>query len=217
MLVELKQPAPKVELFTTAVRHSLGDFELITLSDGFISLDGGAMFGIVPRPLWEKRLPPDDANRIPLGMRPLIVRDGKTTVIIDAGCGDKMDEKSTQIYKLDRRYHLDHSLADAGLSAGDIDIVIASHLHFDHVGGFTKIGPGGALSAAVPQREICRASRRVGGCHASARAQSRQLPAGELRPAERRRRGDARRRWGGDHPWSPLPAIGRTHARTTRS
>src|SRR5215218_4464901 len=84
VLVELKQPAPKVDKFTTVGRRTLGDFELITLSDGFFGLDGGAMFGVVPRTLWEKRLPPDDANRIPLGMRPLLVRDGKQTIIIDA-------------------------------------------------------------------------------------------------------------------------------------
>ena len=150
-LVELKQPAPKVELFTTPVRRRLGDLELITLSDGFMGLDGGAMFGVVPRTLWEKRLPPDDANRIPLGMRPLIVKNGTTTAIIDAGCGDKMDPKLVQIYKLDRRYHLDHSLADAGLSAEDIDLVIASHLHFDHVGGFTKIGKDGSIVPRFPK------------------------------------------------------------------
>ena len=151
VLVELKQPASKVELFTKGGRHTLGDFELITLSDGFISLDGGAMFGVVPRTLWEKRLPPDDSNRIPLGMRPLIVRSGKTTVLIDAGCGDKMDPKLAQIYKLDRRYHLDHSLADAGVSVEDIDIVVASHLHFDHVGGFTRIGKDGAIVPRFPK------------------------------------------------------------------
>ena len=151
VLVELKQPAPRVELFTSAVRHTLGDLELITLSDGFIGLDGGAMFGTVPRPLWEKRLPPDDANRIPLGMRPLIVRNGRTTAIIDAGCGDKMDPKLAQIYKLDRRYHLDHALAEAGLTAADVDLVIASHLHFDHVGGFTAIGKDGSLVPRFPK------------------------------------------------------------------
>jgi methylmalonyl-CoA epimerase len=151
VLVELKQPASKVELFTKGGRHTLGDFELITLSDGFMGLDGGAMFGVVPRTLWEKRLPPDDSNRIPLGMRPLIVKSGKTTVLIDAGCGDKMDPKLAQIYKLDRRYHLDHSLADAGLSADDIDVVVASHLHFDHVGGFTKIGKDGAIVPRFPK------------------------------------------------------------------
>ena len=151
VLVELKQPAPKVEMFKTVGRHALGDLELITLCDGFIGLDGGAMFGVVPRPLWEKRLPPDDANRIPLSMRPLIVRTGKTTLLIDAGCGDKIDAKSAQIYKLDRRYHLDHSLAEAGLAAEDIDIVLASHLHFDHAGGFTAIDSHGSIVPRFPR------------------------------------------------------------------
>jgi len=151
VLVELKQPAPKVEMFKTVGRHILGDYQLITLSDGFIGLDGGAMFGVVPRPLWEKKLPPDDLNRIPLSMRPLIVRTGQLTMIIDAGCGDKMDAKSAQIYKLDRRYHLDHSLAEAGLSVEDIDIVLASHLHFDHVGGFTAIDNSGSIVPRFPK------------------------------------------------------------------
>jgi glyoxylase-like metal-dependent hydrolase (beta-lactamase superfamily II) len=151
VLVELKQPAPRVEMLTTVGRHTLGDVELMSLSDGFFALDGGAMFGVVPRTLWEKKLPPDDANRIPLGMRPLIVEAGGKTLLIDAGCGDKMDPKSAQIYKLDRRYHLDHSLADAGLSAEDIDIVVASHLHFDHVGGFTALDKGGRLVPRFPK------------------------------------------------------------------
>jgi methylmalonyl-CoA epimerase len=150
VLVELKQAAPKVEMFKTVGRHTLGDLELITLADGFFALDGGSMFGTVPRVLWEKRLPPDDANRIPLSMRPLIVRSDRHTMIIDAGCGDKWDAKSAQIYKLDRRYHLDHALAEAGLSAADIDIVLASHLHWDHVGGFTKIGTNGAIVPRFP-------------------------------------------------------------------
>jgi methylmalonyl-CoA epimerase len=150
VLVELKQPAPAVPLFRTPVRHTLGDLELITLSDGFIRLDGGAMFGTVPRTLWEKRLPPDDANRIPLGMRPLIVR-GDQTLLIDAGCGDKMDAKNAAIYGLDRSYHLDHSLAEAGLTPDDIDIVLASHLHFDHVGGFTSRAADGSIVPRFPK------------------------------------------------------------------
>lgn len=150
VLVELKQPAPKVEMFKTVVRQPLGDLELITLCDGFIALDGGAMFGVVPRPLWEKRLPPDDANRIPMTMRPLIVRNGTDTMIIDAGCGDKMDAKSAQIYKLDRRYHLDHALAEAGVSPDEITIALASHLHFDHVGGFTTRAADGTLVPRFP-------------------------------------------------------------------
>lgn len=150
VLVELKQPAPKVEMFKTVGRHALGDLELITLADGFFALDGGSMFGTVPRTLWEKRLPPDDANRIPLSMRPLIVRSNRHTMIIDAGCGDKMDAKSAQIYKLDRRFHLDHALAEAGVAAEDIDIVLASHLHWDHAGGFTTIGRNGAIVPRFP-------------------------------------------------------------------
>jgi glyoxylase-like metal-dependent hydrolase (beta-lactamase superfamily II) len=114
-----------------------GDLELISLSDGFFKLDGGAMFGVVPKPLWEKRAPADDQNRIQLAMRPLLVR-GARAMIIDAGIGDKMDEKSARIYGLDRTRHLDHSLAEAGISPDQIDIVLATHLHFDHAGGFTE-------------------------------------------------------------------------------
>ncbi len=160
VLVELKQPAvgaragrpATVPLFRTPVRHALGDLELVTLSDGFFALDGGAMFGVVPRTLWEQRLPPDDRHRIPLGMRPLIVR-GERTLLIDAGCGDKMDAKSAAIYGLDRSYHLAHSLAEAGVAVDEIDLVLASHLHFDHIGGFTERRadgtPGAALSAGA--------------------------------------------------------------------
>jgi methylmalonyl-CoA epimerase len=150
VLVELKQAAPKVARFRTPVRQTLGDLELVTLSDGFFALDGGAMFGVVPRPLWEKRLPPDDRNRIPLGLRPLLVR-GEQNVLIDAGCGDKMDARSAAIYGLERAYHLDHALAEAGLSVEDIDLVVASHLHFDHVGGFTARRADGALVPRFPR------------------------------------------------------------------
>ena len=190
VLVELKQAARprRAALQPHRCRATrFGDLELITLSDGFFRLDGGAMFGTVPRTLWDKRLPPDDRNRIPLGMRPLIVR-GERTLLIDAGCGDKMDAKSAEIYGLERAYHLDHSLAEAGVSPDDIDIVLASHLHFDHVGGFTGRAPDGRIVPRFPTRALHRASRRVGRRDAPARAQSRQLPAGELRAARRGRR-----------------------------
>src|SRR4029450_5224708 len=113
-----------------------GDLELISLFDGYLRLDGGAMFGVVPKPLWEKRTPPDERNRITLAMRPLLVRGASGVMLIDAGIGDKMDAKSTAIYAVDRSRNLDHSLADVGLNAESIDLVLASHLHFDHAGGF---------------------------------------------------------------------------------
>jgi methylmalonyl-CoA epimerase len=156
VLVELKQgsrtkPAAthSPTRMTTPARYALGDLELITLSDGFLHLDGGAMFGVVPRTLWERRLPPDAGNRVTLGMRPLLIR-GERTVLVDAGCGDKMDPKSAEIYGLVRGYNLTHALADAGLTAADIDVVVASHLHFDHVGGFTARSEAGALVPRFP-------------------------------------------------------------------
>ena len=127
----------------------LGDLELVPLLDGFFRLDGGAMFGVVPKPLWQRRAVPDERNRITLGLRPLLVR-GDKTMIIDAGIGDKMDDKSRDIYAIDRAHHLDASLASAGAAASDIKIVLASHLHFDHAGGFTVRAAGGELVPRFP-------------------------------------------------------------------
>ena len=116
----------------------LGSFELVSLSDGRFRLDGGAMFGVVPKPLWEKRAPADERNRIALALRPLLVRTLDHNVLIDAGIGDKMSPKEVAIYAIDRQHSLDESLASVGLTPEDIDVVIASHLHFDHAGGFTS-------------------------------------------------------------------------------
>jgi glyoxylase-like metal-dependent hydrolase (beta-lactamase superfamily II) len=129
---------------------TLGDFELTPVLDGYFRLDGGAMFGVVPKPLWEKRAQADERNRIQLGMRPLLVRDATRLMIIDAGIGDKMDAKSADIYGLDRRENLDVTMARAGVTAADIDLVIASHLHFDHAGGFTVKDASGALRPRFP-------------------------------------------------------------------
>jgi glyoxylase-like metal-dependent hydrolase (beta-lactamase superfamily II) len=130
---------------------TLGDFELVPLLDGYFRLDGGAMFGVVPKPLWEKRAPADARNRILLGMRPLLVRDAERLMIIDAGCGDKMDAKHAEIYGLDRRENLDVTMARAGVKADEIDLVIASHLHFDHAGGFTALDASGAIRPRFPK------------------------------------------------------------------
>jgi glyoxylase-like metal-dependent hydrolase (beta-lactamase superfamily II) len=142
-----------------------GDLELISLSDGFFRLDGGAMFGVVPKPLWEKRAAADDRNRITLGLRPLIVR-GDQTMIIDAGIGDKMDAKSIAIYGIDRSRNLDHALADRGLDARSIDIVLASHLHFDHAGGFTRREATGTLVPRFPRaRYVARTAEWEDATH----------------------------------------------------
>jgi methylmalonyl-CoA epimerase len=151
VLVELKQP-PSVGREPSVQRHRLGDLELISLSDGFFRLDGGSMFGVVPKTMWARKAAPDDRNRILLSMRPLIVR-GHRTMIIDAGMGDKESAKFHDIYGVERDRHLDHSLADAGLEPEDIDIVLASHLHFDHAGGFTMRDAGGRLRPRFPRAQ----------------------------------------------------------------
>ncbi len=124
----------------------LGDLELTALFDGFFRLDGGAMFGVVPKTLWEKRIPADEKNRITLSMRPLLVRGNGLTMLVDAGIGDKMDARNTSIYVIDRSRNLDHSLSDAGLDSRGIDLVLASHLHFDHAGGFTVRDSAGNIA-----------------------------------------------------------------------
>src|SRR5262245_27888919 len=96
------------------------------------------MFGVVPKPLWQKRAPADDKNRILLGYRPLLIKTPQHNVLIDAGIGDKMSPKEVEIYAIDRTPGLEQGLATAGIAMNDIDIVIASHLHFDHAGGFTR-------------------------------------------------------------------------------
>ena len=120
----------------------LGDFELQPLLDGTFRLDGGAMFGVVPKALWERRARPDERNRIPLAMRPLLVRGAGQNVLIDAGVGDKLGPKDVEIYAIDRREALSRSLANVGLGPEDIHVVIATHLHFDHAGGFTSVVDG---------------------------------------------------------------------------
>jgi methylmalonyl-CoA epimerase len=136
VLVELKQarePGARLEV----ARLPFGDLQLTTLHDGPFRLDGGAMFGVVPRPLWEAKAKPDDRHRIQLAMRPLLVEAAWGRMLIDCGAGDKMGPKERDIYALDRRRTLDAALADAGLGAESIDVVLATHLHFDHFGGAT--------------------------------------------------------------------------------
>ena len=129
---------------------SLGALTLTPVLDGYFALDGGAMFGVVPKPLWEKVAPPDDRNRIRMAMRAWLVRGHGRTLLIDAGAGDKLDAKAADIYGFDRRQDLDHSLAAAGVRAEQIDLVIASHLHFDHAGGFTVRHGDGVLRPRFP-------------------------------------------------------------------
>jgi glyoxylase-like metal-dependent hydrolase (beta-lactamase superfamily II) len=131
----------------------LGELELISVLDAYFHLDGGAMFGVVAKPLWERRMPADARNRITLAMRPLVVRGHGRTMVIDAGIGDKMDPKNTDIYGILRERTLEASLSGCGIGIEEVDVVLASHLHFDHAGGFTKHCGDGRLCPRFPRAE----------------------------------------------------------------
>jgi len=122
---------------------TLGDFELTILSDGIYWNDGGAMFGVIPKVMWEKRAAPDERNRIPMGTNSLLVRTDEHNVLIDTGIGPKLSDKRRAIY--DHEPLLRESFAEAGVSPDEIDIVINTHLHFDHCGWNTYYKDGKAV------------------------------------------------------------------------
>jgi glyoxylase-like metal-dependent hydrolase (beta-lactamase superfamily II) len=125
-------------------RLTVGDNELTILSDGTYELDGGAMFGVVPKVLWEKRIQPDARNMLTVGTNSLLVRDGKRTVLIETGIGPKLSEKRQSFYKNQAR--LMKSFEEAGVTPDEIDIVINTHLHFDHCGWNTHYRDGKAVA-----------------------------------------------------------------------
>lgn len=129
---------------------TLGGYALNTIDAGKLGLDGGAMFGVVPRPLWERRIRPDSKNRIPLRMRCLLLEGHGRRILIDNGLGDKYDEKFGRIYAVeDEEANLWASLEAAGFAPEDITDVVLTHLHFDHCGGSTT-REGGALRPTFP-------------------------------------------------------------------
>lgn len=129
----------------------LGKFSIHSCMDGLFRLDGGAMFGIVPRVLWERTDPPDDKNRILLALRSLLIKTEEANILVDTGIGDKGDQKFHDIYVVDRNPPLEGALAAHGLKPQDVDIVINTHLHLDHAGGNTCIGNDGTVVPAFPR------------------------------------------------------------------
>ncbi len=118
----------------------IGQYELHSIETGRFALDGGAMFGIVPKELWSKLHPADDKNRIDMALRSLLIMDDKRKILIDTGIGTKLPKKSQKIYKLDQtEYNLETSLEKYDLETKDITDVILTHLHLDHVGGATYL------------------------------------------------------------------------------
>jgi len=126
----------------------IGNLELYSVETGRFMLDGGAMFGVVPKTLWSRKITPDDKNRIPMAARCLLIRSklSNRLYLVDNGCGDKFDEKMSSIYSLDfEDSELDRSLDQLGFHPDDITDLVFTHLHFDHCGGTTTYNREGKL------------------------------------------------------------------------
>jgi glyoxylase-like metal-dependent hydrolase (beta-lactamase superfamily II) len=138
--------------------RQLGDFRIHALGAGLQKLDGGAMFGVVPKPLWERRIPADERNRIPLAMRCLLVETRDELVLIETASGNKEDTKFVQIYGLetdppggvDAPDRLQAAIREAGFTPADVTVVIDTHLHFDHAGGNTFHDADGQVRVSFP-------------------------------------------------------------------
>jgi glyoxylase-like metal-dependent hydrolase (beta-lactamase superfamily II) len=129
----------------------LGDWRLDTVSGGRFRLDGGAMFGVVPKPLWQKQQPADDQNRIRLATNCVLARDGRHTVLIDTGFGTKCSSREQEQMELEPGDHLADDLAILGVELDQVDTVVLSHAHFDHAGGGTRFDSQGIATPTFPR------------------------------------------------------------------
>ena len=160
----------------------LGGLRIHALQAGGCQLDGGAMFGVVPKTLWERRIPADAKNRIPMGMRCLLVEHPAGLVLIDTGIGNKEDQKFHEVYGVEaevpgHRTMLDAALAAAGFTADDVQVVINSHLHFDHAGGNTAIDASGAVVPAFKNaRYLVHAGEMEYATHTNERTGASYFP-----------------------------------------
>ena len=128
----------------------LGDYSVQVIQDAEFRLDGGAMFGVVPRKLWAQAFPPDEDNRIRLNMNCVFVDTGAEKILLETGIGDKWPAKLSSMYGIDRVRPLAETLFDeTGVSADEITIVVNTHLHFDHAGGNTTFASGDSTAVAT--------------------------------------------------------------------
>ena len=185
-------PAPLVQ------SRTVGRLRVHAIQAGGQLLDGGAMFGVVPKPLWERRIPADARNRIPMGMRCLLVEHEDGLVLVDTGAGNKESAKFYDIYGIenagqDGRTALEDGVRAAGHDPADVTLVINTHLHFDHAGGNTWRTPAGTVEASFPNAEYV-------------------VHAGELAYARRANERTQASYFG--HNWDVLEAAGRLRAVT---
>jgi glyoxylase-like metal-dependent hydrolase (beta-lactamase superfamily II) len=133
--------------------RTVGRIRIHAVEAGLQRLDGGAMFGVVPKPLWERRIPPDERNRIPLALRCLLVEAPGALVLVDTGIGNKTDARFRDIYGVENDgdpTRLEDGIRAAGFAPDDVEIVVLTHLHFDHAGGGTVRRDDGSVAPAFP-------------------------------------------------------------------
>jgi glyoxylase-like metal-dependent hydrolase (beta-lactamase superfamily II) len=158
--------------------------ELHSLETGNLMLDGGALFGVVPKSIWSKLYPADENNLCNLSMRALLIKDAGRTILIDCGMGEKMDPSLLKYYFLNGDDTLHRSLAAAGVSPGEVTDVVLTHLHFDHCGGAVA-SIGGELVLTFPNAQHwVGAAQWHSAMHPNARERSSFLPDNFL-PIER--------------------------------
>jgi len=130
-------------------RMTLGSFELTAFSDGTYPLDGGAFFGVVPKIMWSRKMEADERNYVTAGLNSLLIRTGDQTVLVETGMGNKLSERMVKFYGQPAK--LIDNLAEGGVSPEEIDIVINSHLHFDHCGWNTVRDANGKIVPTFPR------------------------------------------------------------------
>lgn len=169
--------APHVETLT------VGRLRVHMIQAGGQKLDGGAMFGVVPKPLWERRIAPDERNRIQLGMRCLLIEHESGPVLVDTGAGNKENAKFHDIYGIENagtngRTLLEDGLAQVGVRPEDVTLVIDTHLHFDHAGGNTFVhAPGADPKVTFPHaRYVVQRGEWVYATHPNERTAASYFP-----------------------------------------
>ena len=162
--------------------RQLGDLRIHAIQAGGQTLDGGAMFGVVPKTLWERRMPADERNRIQLGMRCLLIEHDIGPVLIDTGAGNKEDSKFYDIYAIENKGKngataLEDGLAQVGVKPEDVAMVISSHLHFDHAGGNTRKQEDGTIVPSFPKaRYVIQRGEYEWATHTNERTSASYFP-----------------------------------------
>lgn len=183
MTTPTTSPAATAATSPLVETRTIGGMRVHAIMAGLQRLDGGAMFGVVPKPLWERRIAPDARNRIPLGMRCLLLEHESGLVLVDTGAGSKENEKFHDIYGVENRgaaegdTWLEDGLRSLGVSPADIGLVVNTHLHFDHAGGNTRKDADGTVRASFPNaRYVVQAGEYHYATHTNERTAASYFP-----------------------------------------